>query len=73
MRRTNTLSQTILTPAETAKVRDYLTLALDQIESGVVDALGIKNLVLCQRAALRLTHPKMYATEARRGRNAGRA
>jgi hypothetical protein len=72
MSRPNTLAKTILTPAETAKVRDYLTLALDQVESGVVDAIGIKNLVLCQRAALRLTHPKMYATEARRGRSAGR-
>ena len=45
-------------------LRDYLVLALDQVESGAQDRIGTADLVAYLRPALQLAHARMEALSA---------
>ncbi len=48
----------LLSADERDEIRDHLTLALDTLESGPMDHMGLRHLVAYQRAALKVLHMK---------------
>lgn len=48
----------LLSADERAEIRDNLTLALDTLECGPLDHMGLWHLLAYQRAALKVLHMK---------------
>lgn len=48
----------LLSADERAEIRDNLTLALDTLECGPLDHMGLRHLLAYQRAALKVLHMK---------------
>jgi hypothetical protein len=53
--RANVPALPVLSEEDRATIRDDLVLALDLVESGPLDSMGVRHLVGCLRGALRLS------------------
>ena len=47
-----------LSADDRAEIRDHLILALDTLDTGPLDGMGLRDLVAYQRAALKVSHLK---------------